>query len=139
VVGRLGQLGSFGGGRLPLGEGAALGQGGNEVTAGKHRGQSRQPEALLQERAVEARHILLEALHRPTIVPKTPVDTSQVVLRRHHEAHIPQSSGDRQGALPSREGAVWITHLGKMGEQIDQDPPQPVLVSQGLGEHFSFL
>ena len=139
MVGSLGHLYPFCGERPALGEGAALGQGDDEVTAGEHRGQPRQPEALMAQRAVETRHVLLEALHRLTIVPKASVDTAQVVLRRHREANIPQGRGHRQGALTGREGAVRVTHLGKMGEQIDRDPSQPVWVAQGLGEHFGFL
>ena len=47
-----------------------------------------------------------------------------------------QGSSHRQGALPGREGAIRVTHLGKMGEQIDRDPPSR-WVAQSLGEHFA--
>ena len=81
----------------------------------------------------------VEARRRLPIVPQTPVDPSQVVLRCYREAQIPQGRGDRQGALPGRAGAVWVTHLRKMGEQIDRDPAEPVWVTQGLGEPCGFL
>ena len=139
VIGGLGNPHPFLGGRPPLGEGAALGKGAGEVAAGEHGGQSRQAEALLEQRAVETRHVLLEVLHRPTIVPQAAVDMPQVVLRRDREANIPQVCGNRQGALAGREGAVRVACLPKMGEQIGRDPPQPVLIAQGFGEGFGFL
>jgi hypothetical protein len=61
------------------------------------------------------------------------------VLRYHHE--IPRSQGrrDRQGTLPSRESALRVPHLRKMGELIDRDPPLPVVIAQALGEPGSLL
>ena len=93
----------------------------------------------MEQRAMETGHVLLEALHRLTIVPQAAVDTTQVMLRHYCEANIPQGSSNGQGALTGREGTVRVTHLRKMGEEIDCDPSQPVLVSQGLSEPGGFL
>src|SRR5262245_42923520 len=88
---------------------------------------------------MEARHILLEALHCPTIVPQTVVAKPQEVLRRNRKANIPQVRGNRQSTLARGEGVVRFACLQKMGEQISRDPPQPMLIAYGSSEDFSFL
>ena len=73
VIGGLGHPHPFLGGRPPLGEGAALGKGEDEETAGEHGRRRVQAEALLEQRAVETHHILAEILHRARIVPQAAV------------------------------------------------------------------
>ena len=87
---------------------------------------------------METRHVLLIARHRPTIVPQVAVDLPQVVLRHDREANILQVRSNRQGTLTAREGVVWFACLRIMGGQKSRDPPQPVLVAQGLGEGCGF-
>jgi hypothetical protein len=94
---------------------------------------------LLKELAVETRHVRLVALDRLSIVSQAAVDPAQVVLRHHGEAPISHGSPHGQGTLPGREGVVRVTHLRKMRQEIDRDPPQPARVFQGLGEPFGFL
>ena len=139
VLGRLRDLDAFLRGGLSCSERPALGQRDTEVTAGEHRRQPRQPTVLLAQRAGERRHVLLEGRHRLPIVPQAAGHPSQVVLRHHSEAPLPQVAGQRQRALTRREGAVRVPHLRKMGEEIDRDPPLPVGVTQGLGQAFGFL
>jgi hypothetical protein len=59
-------------------------------------------------------------------------------LRRNHEAHILKVSSNPQGTLAGHEGVIWFACLYKMGGQGSRDPPQPVLVAQGLGEGCGF-
>src|SRR5215470_10782423 len=122
MMGRLGYLDPF----LPrpsrLGESPAFCQRDDEVTAGEHRGQSRQAQALLAERAVEICYVCLEALDRASIVPQAAVDPTQIVLRHYREAPILQGGRHGHGALSSHEGAVRVTHLRKMRQEIDRDP-----------------
>jgi hypothetical protein len=87
---------------------------------------------------VETRHVLLEAHRRPTIVPQVAVDLPEVVLRHDREAHVLQVRRNRQGTLTAREGVVWFACLRIMGGQKSRDPPQPVLVAQGLSEGCGF-
>ena len=91
VIGCLGNLHPFRCGRMPLGKGTALGQRDDEVTAGEDRGQPRQPQALLEQCPVETRHVLLEALHCPAIVPQAAVDPTKVVLDHDCEAISPRA------------------------------------------------
>jgi hypothetical protein len=116
VIGSLGSLHRFCSRRLRLGESPALRQRDDEVTAGEYRGQPRQTKALLAQGALETRHVLLETCHCLTIVPKTTVDTSQIVLLRDREANISEGRSTHQGTLTGREGAVWDTNLRKMGQ-----------------------
>ena len=106
VIGSLGNLHRFLGGSPPLSEGAALGEGPGEEAAGVHGGQTVHAEALMEQLTLETRHVLLKALHRPTIISQAVVDIPQVVLRRDREANISQSRGNRQGTLTGREGVV---------------------------------
>ena len=55
---------------------------------------------------MKTRHILLGILHRLLIVPQAAVGNPQIVLYGDRDANIPQVSGDHQGALTGREGAV---------------------------------
>jgi hypothetical protein len=87
---------------------------------------------------VETHHVLLEALHRPTIVPEAAVGLPQLLLRRGREANILQVSRNRQGPLTEREGVVWFACLRKMDGQRNRHLPQPVLITQGLGEDCGF-
>jgi hypothetical protein len=139
VIGSLGNPHRFLCGCSPLGEISALSKGKDEDTARAHRGQTMQTEALLEQFAIETRYALLQQLYRLTIGPQAAVEGPQVVLRYDRETDLSAVRGHRQGALTRREGAVWITHQRKMGEQIGRDPPQPVMVAQTLSEHFSVL
>jgi hypothetical protein len=48
--------------------------------------------------------------------------------------HIPASRVECEGALGSGDGLVILPHLIAMVGQKEQDPPQPVRVSESLGE-----
>src|SRR5215470_13687263 len=96
-------------------------------------------ETLLEQRPLETRHVLSEKHCRLTIVPQTAVDTPEVVLCQHGEAHISQDSRNGQGTLAKHTGLVRFTGTLKIGEQIDTDPSQSVLVAEGLRETCRFL
>ena len=98
-----------------------------------------QAEALLEQLAGETRHVLAETLHRLRIVSQAAVDNSQIALHRNRETHLLQVRSYRQGALTERKGAVQVTHVHKMGEQMGCHPPQSVLVTQGLGTGIGVL
>ena len=134
MIGGLGDPHPFLGGSPPLGESPALGKGQGEETAGLHGGQTRQAEALLEQLAMETYQGLLAVLHCPTIVPQAMVDTPQVGLRRDREADIFQVSGNRQGTLTRRKGMIWIACQHEMGEQIDRDPSQSVVIAHSFSE-----
>ena len=68
VIGGLGDPHPFLSGNPPLGKGAALGKGVSEATEGVHRSQSRQTEALIEQRAVKRRYVPLEVLRRLPVV-----------------------------------------------------------------------
>jgi hypothetical protein len=136
----IGMIGSFGNPHpflcknSPLGEDAALDKTGGKVTVGLHRCQSSQTEALLQQCAVEIRHILAVALHRLVIVPPVTIGVSQIVPRHNREANISQSRSNSHGALAKLEGAVQFSCRYKMDDQVSSDPPQTMCVAQSLGK-----
>jgi hypothetical protein len=139
VIGSLGNLFPFFAGRPPLGKGAALGKGDDEVTAGDHGGQARQAKTLLEQCAVETRHVLLQQFYPSTIISQAAVGVSQVVLCRDREADILQVSSNCQGAMTGLKSGVRFAGLHKMGSQIGCDPSQPVGIAQSLGESCGVL
>src|SRR5262249_36521665 len=134
VCGSLGDPHPFLSKLSPLSESAALGKTVDEVTAREHRGETGQTKALLEQRIVETHHVLAVALRRLAIVSQTEVGKSQLVLRHSREANIPQGSGNGQCALATLNGMVILAYRCKTGDQISCDPPQPVVVTQGLGQ-----
>src|SRR5712692_1827550 len=116
VIGGLGNPYPFLSGNPPLDEVSALSKGVDEAAARVHRSQSRQTEALIEQRAVERRHVLAEVLCRLTVVPQATIDKPQVVLCHACQADIPQSYTNRQGALTGRQGVVRFGCQHKMVE-----------------------
>src|SRR5262249_49909117 len=99
VISSLGNPHPFLSRRSPREEISALSKGEDEDTAGAHRGQTVQTEALLEQFAMETRYALLQQLYRLTIGPQAAVEGPQVVLRYDREADLSAVRGHRQGVL----------------------------------------
>jgi hypothetical protein len=98
-----------------------------------------QAEALIEQRALETRHIFSVQLYRSAIVSQATVGVPQVALHREREAHLTQISSNRHSALAEHEGVLRFACRHKMGEQIASDPSQPLLIPQDFSAGLGFL
>jgi hypothetical protein len=124
--------------RNAFGELSTLGQAPDQPRPGEHGCRTGQAEALPEELAFKGHDILLEDVHRPTIVTQSVVHLAQSNISRDLKGDIPRIDGKGEGTLAGLDGTVMVACLPEIGAHMGGDPPQSTVIVQGLSENFSF-
>jgi hypothetical protein len=136
VIAFLGNSDGFFGIRHPLSEISQLGQAPDQPAACGGRGDERQAEALTSKLPLERFHVLREEGDRPSIFAQNVVFATELEARFDLKGDISESLADAERTPTAREDLVKVPLCAEVAGHIGSDPPQPSLITQGLGETF---
>ena len=103
-----------------------------EGSTREYSGQDDVTAALVAPRPIEECGGLLQAVHRPTIVPLGHIGHAKVPVHQRVQNDILASCGEREGALGSGDGLIIGTDLAEMVCQKARNLSQPTRVVEGL-------